>query len=70
MFHFYNTCLNISSLFSGGIMISSTGFTIIATILLPINLPALSAFLWIMFLEAVYKASRPVFKKIFPVFVR
>ena len=51
-------------------MISSTGFTIIATILLPINLPALSVFLWITFLEAVYKASRPVFKKIFPVFVR
>ena len=66
MFHFQNTCLNsfnISSLLSGGIIISSTcfGFTILSVILFPINLPGASAALWITFLKAVFKASIPVF---------
>ena len=45
MLHFYNTCLNswnISSLFSGGIIISSTDFTI----LLPYKLATVSVILY------------------------
>ena len=70
MFHFYNTCLNsfnISFLFPGGIIISSTflefssitgfNFTILSAILFCINLPVVSAALWTNFLEVVFKAS-------------
>ena len=64
MFHFYNTFLNsfnISSLFSGGIIISSTGFGF--TILLSFNLATASAILfpinspvlWTTFFEAVFQ---------------
>ena len=67
--HFYNTCLNsfnISSLFSGGITISSTGF--VYRILLLYNLvtacailsPKNSLVLWTTFLEEVFKESSPV----------
>ena len=61
MFHFNNTFLNlfdISSLFSGGMIVSSTGscltilssfeLVIVSSILFPKNLPAL----WTTFLEA------------------
>ena len=69
MFHFHNTCFNsfnISSLFSGGIIIYSTGscFTILSSyklvtgsaILFPNNSPVF----WTTFLEAVFKESNPV----------
>ena len=68
MFHFYNTCLNslnTSSQFSGGIIISSTGF--VFTILLSYKLvtlsilfPKISPVLWTTFLEAVFKESSSV----------
>ena len=61
-FTFYNTCLNsfkITSLFAGGIIISSTflelgsgigfGLTIFLVILLPINASVASVVLWITF---------------------
>ena len=75
MFHFYNNTslnlLNISSLFSGGIITSSTflGFSSVFTIslllylvtvsaiLFPINSPAI----WATFLKAVLAVSHPVF---------
>ena len=69
VFHFYNTflnLLNISFIFSGRIIISSTDscFSIltsfdlvtVSAILFPINSPAL----WNTVLEAVFKESRPV----------
>ena len=65
-FDFYNTCLdsfNILSLFSGGIITSSTfldfssGLTILSAILFPINPPVASAALWTRFLEAVFTVS-------------
>ena len=78
---FYNTCLNlfnISSLFSGGITISSTSFkfspgtcfdfTILLVIMFPMNSPVASVALWTMFLEAVFKASSPVFVAVSIVF--
>ena len=76
--HFYNTCLNslnISSLFSGGITISSTGF--VYRILLLYNLvtacailsPKNSLVLWTTFLEEVFKESSPVSNNCF-LFVR
>ena len=62
MLHFYNTCLNsfnISSLFSGGIIISSTclrfssitcfGFATLLAILFPVNLTVASVALWTTF---------------------
>ena len=69
MFHFYNTCLssfNISSLFSGGIIISSTGFvfTILSSSELVnasvILFPIISPVLWTAFLEAIFKQSSQV----------
>ena len=74
MFHFYNTCLNsldISHLFSGGIIISSTflgclsitcfGFTILSSFDLAtasaIFFPENLPALWTTFLEAVFKNS-------------
>ena len=71
---FYNTCLNlfnISSLFSGGIIVSSTfheiisgagfSFTILSSILFSMNFPVGSAALWATFLKAVFRASILVF---------
>ena len=83
MFHFYNIFINmfnISSPFSGGIIISSTflefpsGFTILWSfdlvttfaILFPKNSPAL----WITFLEAVFTTSGPVPNNCFFIFYR
>ena len=83
MFHFYEICLNlfnISSLFSGGIIISltffeflsNTGFyfTILSTILLPINLSVVSAALWATFLEAAVKAASPLSNNCFLFFLQ
>ena len=61
--HFYSTFLNhsnISSLFSGGTIISSTSFTTLSAILFPINTPAASTALYATFLVAVFSASSPV----------
>ena len=77
MLHFHNTFVNlfnISSLFSGGIIIYSTGscFTILSSlelvtaseILFPKNSPAL----W-TFLEVVFQEFSPVSNKIFLYFL-
>ena len=65
--HYYNTSLNIPSLFPVGIIISSTGFAFtilssfdsatVSAVLFPINPPAASAAFWPIFLEAVFKVS-------------
>ena len=74
VFHIYNAYLNsfnISSLFSGGIIIISStflkflsetdcGFTIFYMIFFPINSPVASAALLTTFLEAVFRESSPV----------
>ena len=79
MFHFYNTFLNISSLFSGGITIFSTGscFSILSSSDLvrvakifdsnasAILFPKNSPALWTTFLEA----SSPVFHNCFLYFL-
>ena len=78
MFHFCNNCLNsfnVSSLFSGGIIISSTGcyFTILSLfdlvtasgILSSKNSPAL----WSTFLEEVFGASSAVSNNFFLYFL-
>ena len=72
-FRFYNTfrsSFSISSLFSGGIIVSSTflqislitgfSFTILLTILFPINSPVALASLWITFLEVTFRPSSHV----------
>ena len=78
MFHFYDIflkLLNISSIFSSGIIISSTGscstivssfeLTIVSAILFHTNLPAL----WTNFLEAVFRASSSVSNNCFSYFL-
>ena len=74
MFCFYNNFLNlfnIYSLFSGGIIISSTGsvstilssyeLVTVSAILFPIN----SSVLWTTFVEAVVRESGPVSSNFF-----
>ena len=73
MFQFYNTFVNLFSiffLFYGGIVIFSTFlelssitgfvFTILSAVLFPINSPVASVALWTTFLEAVFKEFSPV----------
>ena len=77
MFYFYNTCLNLfdtSSLFSGGMMISLTGFknfllyelATASMILFPINSSIASTALWTTLLQAVFKTFIPVSNTYFP----